>query len=101
MLTTIIFFPLILLIIGVIITILVIKNDKKTNNNNKGTSEFMDSTAKELNNMVNTFEEIGKKTLDKAKDVIDYGLKEKKYCGNCGEKIDIDSEYCKKCGKKI
>lgn len=96
------FFPLVFLAIGVIITILIIMNDdKKRDNQNKGSNEFLDNTSKELNNMVDTFGEIGKKAIDKAKDVIDNGIKEKKYCGNCGEKIDKDSQYCKKCGKKI
>ena len=102
---TINFFPLIILAIGIIITLIIIKGDNKNNNDaneeKNGTNDFIDSTSKELNDMIDTFGDIGKKAVNKAKDVIDNGIKEKKYCGNCGEKIDKDSKFCKNCGKKI
>lgn len=54
----------------------------------------------DLKDMAITSAEIASEAVTKTAKAVKEGIKDSKFCKQCGAEIDSDSIYCSKCGKK-
>ena len=65
---------------------------------------IQEENKEDLTSIANTKVEINKQAIQTAvktgAQAVKQGMRETKYCKECGAEIDLDSKFCSKCGKE-
>ena len=61
---------------------------------------IQEDNKSDLKDIVNTSADISSEAITKVSSSVKDGLKNKKFCKECGAEIDLDSKFCEECGKK-
>jgi hypothetical protein len=66
----------------------------------KGARYIQRDNKEEFTDIADTAADIAGGAVTKTARAIKEGLKDYKYCPNCGKEIDADASFCKQCGKR-